>query len=165
MHALFVARSAVLLALAMVVQMLGLPQLVTGSVVNTVLYMTALAAPPLYGVAVGCLTPVIALLRGILAAPAAPLVPFIAVGNGVLVLIFWLFYRRMHWQGRHVAGVVVASVVKAGWLAVAAGYLVHVPAKLVATMQWPQLVTALIGGAVTLVLLPVLRPWLNKQAS
>lgn len=180
-HVRYMTRSAILLALAMSVQMLGLPQLITGSAVNAVLYMTALTAPPAYGVAVGALTPMVALWRGILAPAAAPLVPFIAVGNAILVLVFWLVLRLVAarvapeakgskndigviagglasacrtrpwvWAALSVGGVLIASGLKAGFLAFAVARLVHVPQKIAVAMQWPQLFTALAGGVVVL---------------
>ncbi|MBE3576964.1 MAG: ECF transporter S component [Limnochordales bacterium] len=170
-HVRYLTRSAVLLALAMSVQMLGLPQLITGSAVNAVLYMTALSAPPGYGVVVGALTPVIALWRGILAPAAAPLVPFIAVGNAILVLVFWLSQRPVAgfvaragaWALLSVLGVVLASGLKAGFLALAVARIVHVPDKLAAAMQWPQLFTALTGGVIVLILWPAVRSVLKRS--
>lgn len=192
-HIRYLTRSAILLALAMSVQMLGLPQPITGSAVNTVLYITALSAPPAYGVTVGALTPIVALWRGILAPAAAPLVPFIAVGNAILVLVFWFSQRPLArlpgpaekgkdigverasgkpgqassarawaWAATSVAGVLLASGLKAGFLALAVARLVHVPDKLAAAMQWPQLFTALTGGAVVLALWPTLRSILKS---
>lgn len=192
-HIRYLTRSAILLALAMSVQMLGLPQPITGSAVNTVLYITALSAPPAYGVTVGALTPIVALWRGILAPAAAPLVPFIAVGNAILVLVFWFSQRPLSWlagsaeKGKDigverasgkpgqassarawawaatsVVGVLLASGLKAGFLALAVARLVHVPDKLAAAMQWPQLFTALTGGAVVLALWPTLRSILKS---
>ena len=190
-HIRYLTRSAILLALAMSVQMLWLPQPITGSAVNTVLYITALSAPPAYGVTVGALTPIVALWRGILAPAAAPLVPFIAVGNAILVVIFWFSQRMLvwlagpadeksarsgespslklgqksrgwAWAATSVVGVLLASGLKAGFLALAVARLVHVPDKLAAAMQWPQLFTALTGGAVVLVLWPTLRSILKS---
>ncbi|HHV55327.1 MAG TPA: ECF transporter S component [Firmicutes bacterium] len=182
MQVRYLTRSAVLLALAVAVQMMGLPQLVTGSAVNTVLYLTTWAAPPLYGVLVGSLTPVIAFWRGIM--PAGPLVPFIAVGNGILVLVFWASQRLVQLAGqRHaghpprtprgsygwvmggLAGVLAAASLKAGFLAFSVARLVHVPPQLVAAMQWPQLVTALTGGVIALALYSVLRPVFSRQGT
>lgn len=187
MQVRYLTRSAVLLALAVAVQMIGLPQLVTGSAVNTVLYLTTWAAPPLYGVLVGSLTPVIAFWRGIM--PAGPLVPFIAVGNGILVLVFWASQRLVRLAGERyeryagrepgtpsgsrafgwvtggLVGVLAAAGLKAGFLAFSVARLVHVPPKLVAAMQWPQLVTALMGGVIALALYSVLRPVFSRQGT
>jgi hypothetical protein len=171
-----------------------LASLVTGNIwYATSVYITALSAPPAYGVTVGALTPIVALWRGILAPAAAPLVPFIAVGNAILVLVFWFSQRPLSWlagsaeKGKDigverasgkpgqassarawawaatsVAGVLLASGLKAGFLALAVARLVHVPDKLAAAMQWPQLFTALTGGAVVLALWPTLRSILKS---
>lgn len=123
-------------------QLLGLPQPITGPVVNAALYTAAILAGPAYAVAVGILTPTIAFIRGILPSPLAPMIPFIALSNAVLVLAFHLAVtkRRPGW------GVLAASALKFATLALAVRYAVTVPPSLAVAMQTPQLLTALAGG-------------------
>ncbi|MBE3598829.1 MAG: ECF transporter S component [Limnochordaceae bacterium] len=136
-----VVAAAILLAFVTGFQALGLPQLATGPVVNATLFLAAWTVGPLFGAAIGLLTPVVALWRGILAAPLAPMVPFIAVGNGVLVVIAY-YLRRVHLS----VAIAVAAVAKFALLATAVRALVSVPAPIAVAMQWPQLYTAILGG-------------------
>ena len=135
--------SALLLAFVTAFQALGLPQPVTGPVVNAVLFVAAWTVGPLFGAAIGLLTPAVALWRGILAPALAPLVPFIGVANAVLVLLAFSL-RRVHVA----AAIVVAAVVKWAILSTAVRALVTVPPPVALAMQWPQLFTALVGGLV-----------------
>lgn len=136
-----VVISAILLAFAVAFQALGLPQAVTGPVVNAVLFLAAWTVGPVFGAAIGLLTPVVALWRGILAAPLAPMVPFIGLGNALVVLIF-SYLKRVH----PAAGIAVAAVVKWALLSTAVRAFVTVPPPVAVAMQWPQLLTALGGG-------------------
>jgi hypothetical protein len=90
-------------------------------------------------------------VSGQLPAPLAPLVPLIMLGNVLLVAVFELLRKRGWWLG-----VVVAAVAKCAWLFGATTLLVAttgvlaapaVPVAL-AVMGWPQLATALSGGAI-----------------
>jgi hypothetical protein len=57
-----------LLAVALVVQMGGFPQPITGPLINTVLYLSALLAGSWSGIIIVICTPVIAFMRSILPA-------------------------------------------------------------------------------------------------
>lgn len=138
-----VVASAILLAFVTAFQALGLPQPVTGPVVNATLFVAAWTVGPLFGAAIGFLTPAVALWRGILAAPLAPLVPFIGVANAALVLLGH-YLRPVHVA----AAIGVAAVVKWAILSAAVRTLVTVPPPVALAMQWPQLLTALAGGLV-----------------
>ena len=164
-----ITRTAVLLALLIVLQTMTKPlgQFVTGSCVNLVLGVAALVGGVWCGVAVALLSPLFAFLLGI--GPAfLQLVPMIAAGNAVFVLL-------LHAMGRTDAG--------KRWLGAAAGaaakaltlYLLIVKlalpllglpekqtALLSASFAWPQLVTALIGGALAAALYPVLKKALRS---
>ncbi|HHY32823.1 MAG TPA: ECF transporter S component [Firmicutes bacterium] len=145
----FLTRTAVLLALTLAIQMIGMPQYATGPLVNTMLYIAATFVGIGGGVAIGVVTPVIAFWRGILPPPLGPMIPFIAIGNAVLVIVFGLLERR----GRLAAivGIVAASVLKFLVLSGAVRFVVQVKPAIANMMQTPQLVTALAGGAIAFV--------------
>lgn len=148
---LFTTRTAILMALTLVIQMLGMPQYVTGPLVNTMLYVAAVFVGIWGGVAIGLVTPLIAFWRGILPPPLGPMIPFIALGNAVLVIVYGLVKRH----NRYVA-IVAASVIKYFVLAGAVRFVVQVPPKIAQMMQVPQLITALAGGAIATVLSEIL---------
>ncbi len=142
-----ISRTAILLAVALVFQMGGFPQFITGPLVNTVLYLAAMIVGWQGGMIIGILTPVIASMRGILPPPLTPLIPFIALGNATLVILFfWLQAKNK------IVGIIVASVVKFLLLVSAVKLLVQVPPAIAQMMSLPQLITALAGGVIALLL-------------
>lgn len=145
----FLTRTGVLLALTLAVQMMGMPQYATGPLVNVMLYVAVVFVSIWAGVAVGVVTPMVAFWRGILPPPLGPMIPFIAIGNAVLAIVFGLLERR----GRLAAivGVVAASVVKFLVLSSAVRFVVEVKPAIAKAMQTPQLFTALVGGAIALI--------------
>ncbi len=143
----WMSRTAILLAIALVFQMGGFPQFITGPLVNTVLYLAAMIVGWQGGMLIGILTPVIASIRGILPPPLTPLIPFIALGNSVLIILFfWLQSKNK------IVGIIIASCVKFLLLAGAVKLLVQVPPAIAQMMSFPQLITALAGGAIALLL-------------
>ncbi len=144
----WISRTAILLAIALVFQMGGFPQFITGPLVNTVLYLAAMIVGWQGGMLIGVLTPVIASIRGILPPPLTPLIPFIALGNSILVILFfWLKAKN------RIVAIVIASVVKFLLLVSAVKLLVQVPPVIANMMSMPQLITALAGGAIALVII------------
>ncbi len=140
-----ITRTAILLAIALVFQMGGFPQPITGPLVNAVLYLSAMITGWPGGVLIGIFTPVIAAIRGILPPPLVPLIPFIALGNGAMVLLFfWLSSKNK------ILGIIVASFVKFIILVIAVNILVQVPPQIAQMMSFPQLITALAGGFIAL---------------
>jgi hypothetical protein len=157
----FITRTGILLAVALVVQMGGFPQPITGPLINTVLYLSVLLVGSWSGIIIGICAPVIAFMRGILLPPLAPMIPFIVIGNGFLVLVFALLMKK-----NKILGIAIASAVKYLILSMAVGYLVSVPVKVAQMMGLPQLFTALIGGGVALLAyqnLQAISPQLRKE--
>lgn len=175
----WITETAIMLALLVTLQALTKPagQFVTGSCVNAVLAISVLVGGLWSGVTVALISPVLAFLLGI--APQILTVPAIMAGNTVFVLLLHL-----------IAGAKTASVVKRiiAWLAaavakfatlyvivvkiicgvmsaslLAAGTLKEPMLKaLPATFSWPQLVTALIGGGIAMLIVPVIRKALKR---
>ena len=143
----WLSRTAILLAIALVFQMGGFPQFITGPLINAVLYLAAMIVGWQVGMLIGILTPVIASIRGILPPPLTPLIPFIALGNSILVILFfWLQSKNK------IAGIIIASLAKFLLLVSAVKLVVQVPPAIAQMMSLPQLITALAGGAIALVL-------------
>jgi hypothetical protein len=55
--------------------------------------------------------------------------------------------------GGMIAGIIVGALMKFAFLSFAVRYLVKAPPKLVAMMSLPQLITALIGGVLALIVI------------
>ena len=175
----WITETAVLLALLVTLQALTKPmgQLVTGSCVNAILAVAVLVAGLGSGVPIAIVSPVLAYLLGI--APQILPVPAIMVGNTVyVVLLHFLGGKADKSMVMKVVAWVVAAAAKfaalyfivvklvCGVMApslMAAGTLKEPMLKaLPATFSWPQLFTALIGGAIALLIVPVLRKALHK---
>ena len=154
-------RSALILALAIAVQSVKMPQFVTGPVINALLFFAAATIGPVSAVLIGLLTPVIAFAFGIM--PLAPAIPVIMLGNAVLGLVFGFFIQKPY------AGVALAAVAKYGVMWLGVYYLlplllkINLPPKIVATLTTPQLFTALGGGVLALIILETLHWLKNKE--
>lgn len=159
-------RTALLIALLVAVQYLtkSMGQFVTGSCVNLILAVAALIGGLWCGAAVAILSPFCAFLLGI-GTPILRLVPAIALGNLVLVVVLALLDRKLRFPGANAVGVAAAAVCKFAvlWgvitqlLLPSMGLPAEKVAALSASFSWPQLVTALIGGALSLLVVPALR--------
>ena len=175
----WITEPAVMLALLVALQAITKPlgQLVTGSCVNAILAISVLVGGLACGITVAVISPVLAFLLGI--APQILTVPAIMVGNTVFVVLLGLICGKDSKKVlRQILGWAVAAAVKfaalygivsgliCGLLAptlLAAGTLKEPMLQaLPATFSWPQLFTALIGGAVALLIVPVLRKALRK---
>ena len=175
----WITETAVMLALLVTLQALTKPmgQLVTGSCVNAVLAVSALVGGISCGLVVALCSPVLAFLLGI--APQVLTVPAIMAGNTVFILLLALLADK---SGKNIEKQLVAWLCAAAakfatlyaivvWL-ICGLFSQHLLASgmlkapmlnaLPATFSWPQLFTALIGGAVALLITPVLRKALHK---
>jgi hypothetical protein len=150
------ARLGLLLALALLIPSLGLPQAITGPLVNALLILTVEAAGLGAALAVGMVTPMAALLRGVLPLPLLVMIPFIALGNAAFTGVYSALRARNRWLARVIgaAGKFALLSVAVTWLAArplslmigGAAQPVGLPASLIRMMSWPQFVTALAGG-------------------
>jgi hypothetical protein len=180
----WITETAVMLALLICLQYAGslIPhqmtkQLITGTFVNCVLAVATLYAGWGSGIAIALVSPVCACLLGI--APNFITVLPIMAGNVCYVVLLRLIAGktgRPFWK--QPVALAAAATVKFGVLYVlvvkiicgvmaasllAAGTLKEPMLKaLPATFSWPQLVTALIGGGIALLIAPVIRKALKR---
>ena len=180
----WVTETAVLLTLLVALQALTKPmgQLVTGTCVNCILAVAALYSGMGSGVAIGLTSPVFAFLLGI--APNFVTVLPIMVGNVCYVALLRLLCgkagRPFWWQSMGLAaaatakfGVLYLLVVKIicgvaadALLGQKIGNTVVLAAPMLKMLpvmfSWPQLLTALSGGVLALIITPALRKALRK---
>ena len=175
---LWITETAVLLALLVTLQALTKPfgQLVTGSCVNAILAVAALVGGLGCGITVALISPILALLLNI--APQILTVPAIMAGNSVYVVLLYLISGKSNNLLRRIGGWLAAAVCKFAalytivvWLIcgvlseklLASGALKAPMLKMLpTTFSWPQLITALIGGGVAMLMVPLLRKALRK---
>ncbi len=161
-----IARTAILIALLVALQYAtsSLGQFVTGSCVNLVLAVAALFCGVWSGAVVAVVSPFFAFLLGV-GPKLIAIVPFIALGNLVYVLLLALLGKRFEKLPQSLIPVAAAAVCKFLTLYIVVVRLLlpalGLPDKQVATMSvmfsWPQLVTALIGGVLALAVVPALK--------
>ncbi len=173
---LWITQTAILLAMLIVLQAAtkGLTQMVTGSCVNAVLAVAAMFGGLWSGVTIALVSPVLAYLLGV--APQLVTVPAIMVGNTVFVVLLHFLAGKAVWK--KIIAWLVAAIAKFAslyalvvWIIcgvmserlLAAGLLKAPMLNMLPTMfSLPQLFTALIGGAVAMLIVPVLHKALKK---
>lgn len=166
---LFITRTAAMLALLIVLQAAtkNLGQFVTGSCVNAVLAAATLLGGFASGLIVAVVSPFLAFLLGI-GPKLIEVVPAIAIGNLALVLILWAIKgdgalnRVIKWIAASVGKFLVLYLLVIQLLC----RVMTLPEKMTATFStmfsWPQLVTALIGSGIMLLVLPILQKAIRK---
>ncbi len=117
-------------------------QWITGTIVNTLLFLAVWRVGLVNATFVAALPSSIALLRGLLPAPMAALIPFIILSNIILISVFYASKKHP------LTGVVLASLFKFIFLFTVTSYFIKVSSPLLSMMHWPQLVTALAGGLI-----------------
>jgi len=159
---------ALLIAAQIVTRSLG--QFITGSLVNMILLISVFMIGRGGGLAVALVSPFLAFFLGV--GPVfIQIVPFIAVGNAILVFIAGFFRKNIIRPGNKdriitAIGLAAAGVVKVVflWIGVVIILLPFIPgikSQQVTAMSfmfsWPQIVTALIGILLTMIIVPLLR--------
>ena len=159
-----IARTAILLALTAAIQAAGryltpfmgpANMFIVGTLVNACLLIAVYYAGIWGATVISFAVPFTALLTG--APIPLPFVPFIGVGNFLLVLFFYLLKEK-------IPGIIVGAILKASFLFASVLLFIKiggVPAKLAGVLyflfSWPQVVTALLGGGVYLAARRVLK--------
>ena len=180
----WITETAVMLALLVALQAITKPlgQLVTGSFVNAVLAVTVLLVGMSSGLTVALISPLCAFLLGI--APNFITVLPIMLGNCCFVVLLRLIAGSRHrplWRQPlalvSAAGAkfvvlyllvveVICGVASGALLGKKLGSVVVLAPPMLNMLPtmftWPQLITALIGGGVALLITPLLRKALRR---
>ncbi len=141
-------------------------QLVTGSIINAILFWAAITLGPNEAILLGLIPSTVAISRGLLPMAMAPMMPFIMLANALLVFVFSQLKTR---QMPGFMAVSLASLAKAGLLSLVSFYLMPslVPAPLASSLQaamsWLQLITALLGGSIYLLVDSKLSPFKRNE--
>lgn len=159
-----IAQFLVLSVVATVLPFFYHAQSVTGPIINAIFILT-LFLVGIRSALVVCLVPsLMALSGGLLPAVLAPVVPFIMIGNAILVLSIDWFYNN--WSSKKVGywiGVVVGSALKFSFLYFSVSFISRLllkqelAIKVAQMMSWPQFATAVLGGILAYAILKSLR--------
>lgn len=169
---LWVTRTGVLVALLITLQWITAGtsafagQYITGSCVNAVLAVSALVGGLWSGVVVALLSPFCAFLLGI-GPKLIQIVPAIALGNLVFVVALHQLIGKGKAPVMQAVGLILSATAKFLTLYLAVVKLI-IPIMgdglkapqiqtFTAMFSWPQMVTALIGGTLALLMVPLLR--------
>ena len=133
-------------------------QFITGPLVNAVLFLATKGLGVEAGVLIGLIPSLIALSVGLLPLILAPMVPFIMVGNAILVIVFSKLKEKNFWLG-----IFLSSFLKFLFLSFTSAFLFDVffkkelSQKIALMISWPQLFTALSGGVIAFLILKILK--------
>lgn len=160
----FLTRTALLLAVTVVCQMLrpfitlpGLGStLVIGSLVNASLAVSSVVVGLWGGIIISIIAPIIAFMQQHIA--FVWMVPIVAAGNLVLVVIYSRFYQKNKWMAIGLSSLIKAVALYL--LVKAAINIVMAPEQAAKTLSlmfsWPQFITAVVGGVLASFVLKIL---------
>lgn len=171
----WITETAIMIALLVVLQTItrGFGQFVTGSCVNFVLAMTTLLCGLSSAITVAVVSPFFAFVLGI--GPAfLPIVPGISFGNTVLVVLLWFILGKYGSDAcltRKIAALIGSAVCKflVLYLLITKIILPTLPLNekqigvISASFSWPQLVTAVIGVSLGILLWPQLKQAVTRK--
>ena len=175
-HVFWITRTAVLLALLFGLQAVTSPlqiPLITGSLVNMMLVIAVMSSGLSTGLAIAIISPFFAMILGLNVA-LLPIVPFISISNVAFVTI-WHFGEKLvpinEMVRRIIVGVIAAMCkfaiiylcIKELMLPLLHGGAENVPLSLAAAFGVSQLFTALIGGGIAILALPIIEKALSKK--
>ena len=172
---LWLTRTAVLLALLIVMQAVTMTlgnSIVTGSIVNLILIISVMTCGLSTGITIAVISPFMAKLFGI--GPFWSLIPFIAVGSIILVLI-WHIIGNRDLRSKYIAYVlalITAALAKAlflylGIVRIAIPFILELPEQQAAAISGmfsvSQLITASIGGVCATIILSTLKKAIGRE--
>jgi len=134
-----------------------LGQMITGPLVNAILFITVVMMGTQAAIAVALVPSLVSLSTGLLPPVLAPMIPFIMFGNVMLIFTFDYFRKKNFWLG-----IVAAALVKYVFLfstsSVVIGLLLkkEIASQVALMMSYPQLLTALVGGVIAYLFLVTL---------
>lgn len=136
----------VLLGIATLAPLSG-NQFISGTIVNCTLFLAVCSIGIHAALLIGIIPSVIALATGLLPPILAPMIPFIIIGNAILVVVMDKLRKRNYWLGA-----AAGAFLKFGLLTAVSSIVIGLfmnqtlAAHVSYMMSWPQLVTALAGS-------------------
>jgi hypothetical protein len=124
-------------------------QWLTGSLVNAFLILSCLMLGFRSALLLAFVPSVVALSTGLLPFVLAPMVPFIVLGNIILIFVFYLIPKENFFMT-----LVLASFLKFVFLYLTAHFVAQyfltemILSKVLLMMSWPQFATAILGGGI-----------------
>lgn len=148
------AQFVVLFGVAVIAPLFG-QQLVTGTIVNFILFVAVFLLGAKSAVLISLFPSLIALSVGILPLILTPIIPFIIMSNIILVLVFKIFSKKDYWSA-----VIFASIAKFGFLSIVSFLVVSFSKSFlpfVGIIGGMQLITSLSGGLMAILFINSIR--------
>ena len=129
-------------------------QAITGPIINATLFVSVILLGTQNAILVGLTPSLIALSVGLLPPILAPMIPFIMVGNTLLIMVFSYLREKNFW-----IGMILASILKFIFLFGTSSIVINlllkkeIASQVAMMMSWPQLFTALAGGLIAYIFL------------
>jgi hypothetical protein len=136
------------LSVVMIVPALVHNQWITGPLVNAVLFLSVVFVGPSEAVFLGLMPSMVALSTGLLPLTLALMVPFIMVGNAILVLSFYYLRGRNYLFRIGFPVLLKFAFLHYSVVYFLSGMMDYGSGSFAFMMSWPQLVTALVGGII-----------------
>lgn len=152
---------ALLLGLVAIVFILfGMPQMITGVIVNMILIIMTEKLGAEKAMLLGMITPIVASFSCVLPMALIFMVPFIAIGNSIYINVYAALMRKNRFAAV-LAGAflkfaflyAVVSIAMAKPVSILIGstlQVVNIPQVVAVMMSWPQLFTAVTGGVLAI---------------
>jgi len=140
---------AILLAVSIALPALIHIQWVTGPIINAALLLAVVLIGPMEAILLGLMPSTVALATGLLPLPMAPMVPFIMIGNAVLIVCFHYLKGQ-----NYILRLGLSALLKFAFLHLSVVFVMSrflenpLVSKLMVMMSWPQFFTAVIGGII-----------------
>jgi len=168
---LFISQTSLMLALLIVIQLMtrGMSQFITGPLVNMVLLVTVFTVSLAGGIVVALLSPFLAFLIGI--GPAfIQIVLFVSLANTIFVTVAWLLANKfidskeIKEKIKTAIALLISAITKTTvlWIGLVQLALPYIPGLkpqqqvvIASSFSWPQLITALVGGALAWIVIPI----------
>lgn len=135
-------------------------QIITGTLINAILFVATILLGYRAAILIGIIPSLIALSLGTLAAPLAPMLPFIIMSNIILILTFNFL------KNKNYSLAVFASIfLKFLFLCSSTYFLLdlilnkNLSSSLIIQMTWPQLITALSGALLATLILKIAKKY------
>jgi hypothetical protein len=122
-------------------------QIITGSLVNATLFIATILFGIKGAILVGLLPSFISLSTGLLPPALIPMIPFIIMGNAIMIITFNYLKEKNYWLG-----IILSASLKFIFLLGFSTMIFdlffpgRISSVIITMMSWPQLITALIGG-------------------
>jgi hypothetical protein len=174
----FLAYTAMLLALTIVFQNLRLligtgfhSQLIIGSLVNAALVIAVGIINIYAGLIISIIAPIVAYAQSQIPPIFPYLIPIIAVGNALIVICYNFFKDKKQYLG-----IIIGALLKWAFLYYGVTKMLNIVKgtipdnkfdKIAATLSfgfsWPQLITALVGGFIAIIVIKNLKKVLKNN--